>query len=123
MDPATPSRRKTDRGWRWLVRDNAYRDAWLLVITGLVLWSLVTIQNQRWTNVRDNCEGANERYANTLQVIDAATAAAPKAQQQRAKEQRAVTLAFIAALAPPHLDGHGASTCHALADRQVHRWP
>jgi hypothetical protein len=32
-----PGRRATDHGWRRIVRENAYRDIWLLVITIVLL--------------------------------------------------------------------------------------
>lgn len=38
-------RRKTDRGWRVLVRENWYRDVWMLIITGLVVLALANISS------------------------------------------------------------------------------
>lgn len=120
---ASPKRRSTDQGWRARLPERFYRDVWLLAITALVLWALISIQNQRWNNVYDACQGANGRYLNTLRIVDAATATRSKVERERAKLQRNLTLAFIAALAPPHFDHQGRSTCHALADKQVRRWP
>jgi hypothetical protein len=39
--PPNAKTRRTDRGLRALVRENAYRDVWLIIITGLVLWSQI----------------------------------------------------------------------------------
>lgn len=123
MDTASPRRRKTDLSWRERLPERFYRDVWMLVISGLLLWSLVSIQNQRWNNSYGNCQAANERYANTLRVLDQTISQAPRAQRAQARTQRTQSLAFIAALAPPHFDPQGRSTCRALADHQVNRWP
>jgi hypothetical protein len=46
-------RRVTDRGWRRLIRENWYRDVWMLIITGLVALALWN-QSDTTREVRSN---------------------------------------------------------------------
>jgi hypothetical protein len=116
-------RRASDRGWRALVRENAYRDVWLLTISVVLTLAVLSLQNQRWTFVHDACEANNQRYAQTKIKLDELIRKAPADQRARAQASRVGTLALIATLAPPHFDALGHSTCKAFADRTVHRWP
>lgn len=52
------NRRKTDveRGWRRLIRENAYRDLWLLIITGLTVWAIIGIAAQARTQRDGQCQ-------------------------------------------------------------------
>jgi hypothetical protein len=60
--------RSTDKpGWRRLVRENAYRDVWLLLVSGLMVWALLDIRGV----VNDQREG--RRYA--VNVVCGATSA------------------------------------------------
>lgn len=119
----TPRRRASDRGWRVLVRENVYRDVWLLAISVVLALALVSLQNQRWNFVRDNCESNNQHYAQTKIKLDELIRKVPADQRAGAEARREGTLALISTLAPPHFDALGHSTCKAVADRAVHRWP
>jgi hypothetical protein len=120
----TPRRRAADRGWKVLLRENAYRDVWLLAITIVLLFAVVSIQNQRWDRTLDACEANNQRYAQTKLKLDELIAKAREAgPPARAEASRKGTLALISTLAPPHFDKLGHSTCKVVADRAVNRWP
>jgi hypothetical protein len=129
-DNDTPRRRRSDRGWRVLIRANAYRDIWLFVVTGLVFWALLGIQIERRHVTFTNCEAANERYVNTVAKLDELIRLSPPERKTQARRSRAGTVALIATLAPPRFDGHkdrthpyGHSTCEAFAHRQVNIGP
>jgi hypothetical protein len=80
-------RRREDRrhGWGRFIRENAYRDVWLFVLTGIVLWAAVgswnashdavdavdAVQEERARNVYLSCEETNERHDETLGQLDA----------------------------------------------------
>ena len=38
-------RRRTDRGWHVIIRENAYRDVWLLVVSVLVAVAVIGVEN------------------------------------------------------------------------------
>lgn len=44
-DTVIHRRRASDKGWRVLVRENWYRDVWLLLVTAIVLWALLSARN------------------------------------------------------------------------------
>lgn len=122
----SPKRRKTDRGWRFLFRDNWYRDLWLLVITGFVYLAITNsqhavdqIQQERAHNVLVSCEANNQRYDNTIRTLDALIKNSPPSERARAEASRASTVLLIQALAPPHEDRKGHSTCAAVVKQQV----
>ena len=130
MADTAPRRRRSDRGWRRIVRENAYRDVWLLLVTGFVAWALISFQNERWNNVRNGCEANNQRFAGTIRELDRQVAKLPPARKVQARASKAGTIALIKQLAPPHFDGkprpgrpYGSSTCNVIADRAVSRWP
>jgi hypothetical protein len=62
--------------WRVLVRENWYRDVWLLIITGVTLIALINasaesdrIQAQRVDTIRAVCEAQNARNAATIATL------------------------------------------------------
>lgn len=55
-----PRRRKSDRGWRWLVRQT-YREAWLIVIT-LVVFLALTQNAQQNDDIVNGARRACERH-------------------------------------------------------------
>lgn len=51
------NRRRDDRpGWRRLIRENGYRDVWLLIISGLLVWAVLGIASQARTQRDGQCE-------------------------------------------------------------------
>lgn len=120
----TPRRRRSDRGWRILIRENWYRDVILFVVSMILLLSLKAFQDERWNNVFNDCQTGNERYTNTIAELNRSIAEAPPARQREARANKARTIRFIVALVGrPHFDPRtGTSTCHAFADDRVSRW-
>jgi len=120
---APPRRRKSDRGWRSLIRENFYRDVWLLLITLVLFLALKSFQDERWRNVYGACESANARYTASLAVLNDAITNAPKDRREEAQANKGTTIRFIVGLVGrPHFDRQGNSTCRTIADRQVSRW-
>ncbi len=66
----TPTRRNGDRGWRVLVRENWYRDLWLLVVTGFVFWALLSAQEASDVNKREVVARAEQVNAESLARAD-----------------------------------------------------
>ena len=77
-----PRRRKTDRGWRRFVRENAYRDVWLLMVTIFALAAIVIgahennhriddIQRERARALTLVCENTNRDHAGIVAFIKA----------------------------------------------------
>lgn len=71
-----PMRRSTDHGWRRFVRENFYRDVWLLLITVIVLVSLAFGWNERSARVTDNsnriedlCDQSNRQNGAIIGLI------------------------------------------------------
>lgn len=121
----SPRRRRSDYVW-YDPRSETARAVWLFVVTGLVLWALIGIQLERRHIVFTNCESANERYMNAVHKLDVLIEKAPPERKAQARASRDGTVGLIATLAPPHFDGrrdrahpYGASTCRALAEKQV----
>lgn len=85
-----------------------YRDAWLVVITGVVALSLLAqqdtlnkIQQSRVEIGRESCRAQNDRHDATIRKLDELVAALPPGPRKRqAEESRAGTVQLIEALAP-----------------------
>jgi hypothetical protein len=115
-----PAERAGDKriGGRLRIYFWRYRqDIWLLVITGLVLWSLVEIQHSRWDAQVDACEETNRRHDNTIASLNAQVKLLkPTLSEEQLKNlERNVksNVALINALVPKTPD------CAALADERV----
>lgn len=106
-----------------------YRDLWLVVITGLVAWALLSqqgqitdvrqvqddtarlarqtarlaksIQAQRVNSVLSNCRDQNERHDDTLDKLDGVIANMPPGPEKvRAEANKPATVLLIDALVP-----------------------
>ncbi len=55
---------------RWWIEHRGYRDLWMFVITLLVVWSLLGIQDSRKDAVHIQCVEQNERNDGTVAVLD-----------------------------------------------------
>lgn len=98
--------------WFWWGR--GYRDIWLLAVTGLVVWSLVSIQDQRVDAATQACEEAKARNVDTRHQIDAQIAAITDPEQKkRAEANLKNTLLLIDAIVPPR------ENCRAYAENLV----
>lgn len=108
-------RRRSDRGWRRWLRENWYRDAWLLTITITVIAAVFAaraenaqrirdIQDSRRDAIRVQCEQQNDRHDRTLAALDHVLAQrlrdAGPVERQRLQTGRASTVLLIEALAP-----------------------
>lgn len=112
-----------------IVRENSYRDVWLFVVTGLVVWALLgqqaqidnikdvqddtarlarqtarlakSIQAQRANSIVTNCRETNRRHDNTLRKLDEVIAQIPPGPERvRAEQNKPSTVLLIDALVP-----------------------
>lgn len=110
-----PSQRNSDKGWRRFVRDNWYRDVWLLVVSAVVLVAIIkalgaandakdnvaAIQDSRVALTRDTCEQQNSRHDNTIKRLNKlVNEIHDPRQRRRAQANIAGTISLIDALAP-----------------------
>ena len=114
-------RREQDKApwWRVLIRENAYRDVWLILISFVLMWAAFAswdatqqandatsaIQQQRIDATRRNCLDQNLRHDTTLVTLDglidtATSRAQSKEEKKRVLASVAGTKALIEALAP-----------------------
>lgn len=114
----SPRRRRSDYVW-YDPRSETARAVWLFVVTALVLWALVGIQLERRHIVFTNCESANARFDATVNTLDDLIAQAPPTRRPQVQASRSSTVLLIKALAPPHKDKRGVSTCRELSEKQV----
>jgi hypothetical protein len=113
------SRRERIR--RFLIRENFYRDIWLLIITGLVLVSLLglrdsvrQINSNRHEVLFQNCLAQNARNLGTKSRLDTLVAGISDPREKaRAERNKAGTIALIDALAPYRRD------CRAYVEQQL----
>ena len=56
-----PQRRKHDRGWHKVWRENGYRDFWLLVITIFVLYAVIAGYQENGRRIDDICRATNNQ--------------------------------------------------------------
>lgn len=135
--PDIPQRRRTDRGWRMLVRENAYRDVWLLIITFFVLVAVIkvggkadtasvqaqsaksvaaAIQRERARTIRENCEQQNARhnevFAVVRQLLQRPAIPPRKLTAKQKQAQVDATFRFVDALVPM-------KDCAVLVKRQA----
>ena len=71
--------------WFWWGR--GYRDIWLLAVTGLVVWALVSIQDQRIDAITQSCEETKARNEATRAQINTQIAALPEGEQKKRAQQ------------------------------------
>lgn len=111
-------RRSSDRGWRRLVRENWYRDVWLLAITIVALAGTIVavnganeardatreIQAQRIETIWSSCRQQNARHDGTIRELNvllrASMRTADPARRQQLSASRASTVLLINQLAP-----------------------
>jgi hypothetical protein len=120
-EPRHPLRRREDRSawWKVLIRENAYRDVWLVIVTVVLGWAVFAaydaahsadsatraIQRERVSATRRVCEDQNLRNKATIDTLnklgerDNAEATTPQA-KLRAQQTIAGTKALVNALAP-----------------------
>lgn len=114
----SPRRRKTDQGWYRIAPDwlpeRFYRDLWLLIVTGLVLWALVgnsqrldDIQRERAHNTLLSCQRANTQNSAILGFITASVPAG------RRNDPQILTYLIRAGRTFPQQD------CQAVVRRQI----
>lgn len=78
-----------------------YRDIWMIIVTGLLLFALISIQDQRADAVRASCQSSNSRNADTKAELDDLIAKLPPGpRRERAKANKAGTVLLIDALSP-----------------------
>lgn len=106
-------RRREDK-WKIHIRENWYRDVWLLIISGVVALALIKalntadraktlvqdIQSQRVEAIRNNCRDQNTRHLNTLHELDVLDARLPPSRRAEARAGRPGVVLLINALAP-----------------------
>jgi hypothetical protein len=89
--------------WFWWGR--GYRDLWLLAVTGLVVWSLIALQDSRIESAQQACEEAKQRNVDTRKQINAQIAEIPPGPRREAAEnQRDGTFLIIDAIVPARED-------------------
>lgn len=120
-EPNHPMRRREDGipWWRILIRENAYRDAWLVLLSVILIWASFAsvqaaqkaeqatrdIQSERRDATLRACQDQNDRHDATfaqldkLSTRDNAQAQTPE-QKLRARQTIAGTKALIEAIAP-----------------------
>lgn len=89
-----PFERAADKGFKgrlknWWGAGRGYRDVWMLLITGLVVLALITIQSERADATRRNCNEVNQRHnaavAETYRVVIDASAQFAKTPEEKAR--------------------------------------
>lgn len=95
--------------------ENWYRDLWLVIITGIMAFALLsldhqqedtdklaaTTQMQRRNTIYDQCRDQNFRHDDTIERIDHRIAVLPPgSERDRAVVSRDFTVALVDALAP-----------------------
>jgi hypothetical protein len=70
-----PRRRRVDHGWRRLIRENWYRDVWLLIISACVAWAAWSTVNLADDVNTGRRQGIGITCGATNAVIDAGRAA------------------------------------------------
>lgn len=101
------------RSWRLLAA------VALLLAAGSFLFSAylyTRIQAERSHNIVSNCRDVNDRHDATIRKLDELVASRPVDERDRARRNRAGTVALLNAIVPKR-------DCAALVDRQVHRTP
>lgn len=64
-------RRSTDRGWRRFLRENWYRDVWLLVMSGLLILSLSAQRTESQQRRSQNCVVFERLYRTDVHQLTA----------------------------------------------------
>jgi hypothetical protein len=117
--------------WRILIRENAYRDAWLVVLSIILIWASFAsvdasnkaekatqgIQTERRDATYRACQDQNDRHDATFAALDklgARDATQAKTPQEKLRAQQTIdgTKALVDALAPKR-------DCVAVVDRTV----
>lgn len=119
--PRHPMRRREDGipWWRILIRENAYRDAWLVLLSIILVWASFAsvdasrkaeeatqgIQIERRDATLRACQDQNDRHDATFAQLDKLSArdleqAQTPEQKLRAQQTIAGTKALVDALAP-----------------------